>query len=94
MGEGRVIRLSWNEWKSGRAAKRAALAAHGLSGESRRKNARPEARRQLDAFRARAEFLGTGPAKPAISALSASLREKIRVDTPHGRRGDTPLTLR
>ena len=26
--------------------------------------------------------------------LSASLREKIRVDTPHGRRVDTPLTRR
>ena len=47
MAEGRVIRLSWGEWQSGRAAKRAALAAHGLSGESRRTSARPEARRQL-----------------------------------------------
>ena len=55
MGEGRVIRLSWDEWKSGRAAKRAALAAHGLSGESRRKDARPEARRQLDALRVQAK---------------------------------------
>ena len=47
MDEVRVIRLSWDEWQAGRAAKRSALAAHGLSGESRRKSARPEARRQL-----------------------------------------------
>ena len=48
MDDGRVIRLSWEEWRAGRAAKRAALAAHGLSGESRRTSARPEARRQLN----------------------------------------------
>ena len=47
MDDGRVIRLSWEEWRAGRAAKQAALAAHGLSGESRRTSARPEARRQL-----------------------------------------------
>ena len=47
MDERRVIRLSWDEWRAGRAAKRTALAAHGLSGESRRTSARPEARRQL-----------------------------------------------
>ena len=47
MAEGRVIRLSWNEWQAGRASTRAALAVHGLSGESRRTSARPEARRQL-----------------------------------------------
>ena len=47
MAEGRVIRLSWNEWQAGRASKRGALAVHGLSGESRRTSARPEARRQL-----------------------------------------------
>ena len=47
MDEGRVIRISWDEWRAGRAAKRTALAAHGLSGESRRTSARPEARRQL-----------------------------------------------
>ena len=47
MDDDRVIRLSWEEWRAGRAAKRAALAAHGLSGESRRTSARPEARRQL-----------------------------------------------
>ena len=50
MDEARVIRLSWDEWRSGRAAKRAALAEHGLSGESRRTSARPEARRQLQAL--------------------------------------------
>ena len=50
MAEGRVIRLSWNEWQAGRASKRAALAMHGLSGESRRTSARPEARRQLHFF--------------------------------------------
>ena len=50
MAEERVIRLSWDEWRAGRAAKRAALAAHGLSGESRRTSARPEARRKLMAF--------------------------------------------
>ena len=48
MDEGRVIRLSWDEWRAGRAAKRAALAAHGLSGEARRTSARPEARRTLE----------------------------------------------
>lgn len=47
MSEGRVIRMSWDEWKAGRAAKRSALELHGLSGESRRTSARPEARRQL-----------------------------------------------
>ena len=47
MDERRVIRLSWDEWRAGRAAKRAALAAHGLSGDSRRTSARPEARHQL-----------------------------------------------
>ena len=55
MGEGRVIRLSWDEWMAGRAAKRAALAAHGLSGESRRATARPEARSHLDALRTQAK---------------------------------------
>ena len=50
MAEVRVIRLSWEEWRAGREAKRAALAAHGLSGESRRQSARPEARRQLQVF--------------------------------------------
>ena len=50
MAEERVVRLSWDAWQAGRAAKRAALAAHGLSGESRRSSARPEARRQLAQF--------------------------------------------
>ena len=31
MAEERVVRLSWDAWQAGRAAKRAALAAHGLS---------------------------------------------------------------
>ena len=53
MAEGRVIRLSWNEWQAGRASKRAALAMHGLSGESRRTSARPEARRQLQVLQER-----------------------------------------
>ena len=56
MDEGRVIRLSWDEWRAGRAAKRAALAAHGLYGESRRTSARPEARRQLQALQNKAEY--------------------------------------
>ena len=47
MDEARVIRMSWKEWKAGRTPKRAALTLHGLSGESRRTFARPEARRQL-----------------------------------------------
>ena len=47
MDKARVIRMSWNEWQAGRASKRAALALHGLAGESRRTSARPEARRQL-----------------------------------------------
>jgi hypothetical protein len=50
MAEGRVIRLSWDEWRSRREAKRTALAMHGLSGEARRTTARPEARRQLRAL--------------------------------------------
>ena len=50
MNDGRVIRLSWDEWRAGRAAKRAALASHGLSGESRRTSARPDARRLLAQF--------------------------------------------
>lgn len=52
MSEERVIRLSWDAWRTGRAAKRAALAAHGLSGESRRTSARPEALRLLAQFQA------------------------------------------
>ena len=60
MDEQRVIRLSWSEWKAGRAAKRAALAAHGLSGESRRTSARPEARRQLQVVLGRNPAQGNG----------------------------------
>ena len=52
MAEERVIRLSWDAWQAGRAAKRTALAAHGLSGESRRSSARPAARRLLAQFQA------------------------------------------
>lgn len=48
----RTIRLSWEEWKQGRSAKRAALSAHGLSGESRRATARPEARQALQTLKA------------------------------------------
>ena len=59
MDEGRVIRLSWDEWRAGRAAKRAALAAHGLSGDSRRTSARPEARRQLQILQN--EYRGQAP---------------------------------
>ena len=47
----RTIRLSWEEWKRGRSAKRAALSAHGLSGESRRATTRPEARQALQALK-------------------------------------------
>ncbi len=54
MNEGRVIRLLWDEWQVGRAAKRAALAAHGLSAESRRTSVRPEVRRQLQVLQKRA----------------------------------------
>ena len=48
----RKIRLSWEEWKRGRSAKRAALSAHGLSGESRRTTARPETRQALQELKA------------------------------------------
>jgi len=48
----RTIKLSWDEWKRGRSAKRAVLSAHGLSGESRRATARPEARQALQALKA------------------------------------------
>ena len=47
----RTIKLSWEEWKQGRNAKRAALSAHGLSSESRRTTARPEARQALQALK-------------------------------------------
>lgn len=64
MAEGRVIRLSWSEWQASRASKRAALAAHGLSGESRRTSARPEARRQLQVLLERTPVVkAAGPAR-------------------------------
>ena len=44
----RVIRLSWKEWQEGRQAKKAALAAKGLSAPSRRTTARTEARAALE----------------------------------------------
>ena len=65
MDEGRVIRMSWNEWQAGRASKRAALAMHGLSGESRRTSARPEARRQLQVLLERKpDVKTTGSGRP------------------------------
>lgn len=46
-----VIRMTWEEWQAGRAAKRDALRAKGLAGESRRTTARPEAKQALAALR-------------------------------------------
>ncbi len=43
--EKEVIRITWDEWLASRAAKRAALAAKGLSAPSRRTTSRTEARR-------------------------------------------------
>ena len=40
-----VIRITWDEWLASRAAKRAALAAKGLSAPSRRTTSRAETRR-------------------------------------------------
>lgn len=48
--ERRVVRMTWDEWRESRAAKRAALAAKGLSVPSRRTMARPEARAALRAL--------------------------------------------
>lgn len=48
--KGKVIRLTWEEWRAGRAAKRAALAAKGLADPCRRTTARPEARAALARF--------------------------------------------
>lgn len=53
MNERRVIRLSWDEWRAGRAA----LDTHGLSGESRRTSARPETHRQLQILRNKMDSL-------------------------------------
>jgi predicted alpha/beta-fold hydrolase len=63
MDEGRVIRMSWNEWKAGRASKRAVLALHGLAGDSRRTSARPEARRQLQVLLERMPDVKTSQGK-------------------------------
>ena len=46
----KVIRMTWDEWRASRAAKRAALAEKGLAAPSRRTTARPEARAALRAF--------------------------------------------
>ena len=43
--EKEVIRITWDEWLASRAAKRAALAAKGLSAPSRRTTSRTAARR-------------------------------------------------
>ena len=48
--DSRVIRMTWDEWRASRAAKRAALAEKGLSAPSRRTTARPEARAALRAL--------------------------------------------
>ena len=45
--ERKVIRMTWDEWRASRAAKRAALAEKGLAAPSRRTTARPEAREAL-----------------------------------------------
>ena len=43
--EKEAIRITWDEWLASRAAKRAALAAKGLSAPSRRTPSRAAARR-------------------------------------------------
>ena len=48
--ERRVIRMTWDEWRASRVAKRAALAEKGLAAPSRRTTARVEARAALRAF--------------------------------------------
>ena len=50
--ECRVIRMTWDEWRSSRAVKRVALAEKGLAAPSRRTTAREEARAVLRAFTA------------------------------------------
>lgn len=50
--ERRVIRMTWDEWRASRAAKRAALAEKDLAVPSRRTTARAEARAALRAFTA------------------------------------------
>lgn len=44
------IRLSWDEWKKGRAARRDALARCGLSAPCRRTTAKPKAIAALNAL--------------------------------------------
>ena len=48
--ESRVIRMTWDEWRASRGAKRAALEKKGLATLSRRTTARPEAREALREF--------------------------------------------
>lgn len=88
MNDGRVIRLSWDEWRAGRAAKRAALAAHGLSGESRRTSARPDARRLLAQFQAVAARADCGNSKTRIGELAP--RSEI---SPHPLDGEAPRSV-
>lgn len=47
LSEKEVIRITWDEWLASRAAKRAALAAKGLSAPSRRTTSRVAARRAV-----------------------------------------------
>ena len=48
--ESRVIRMTWDEWRASRGAKRAALEKMGLATLSRRTTSRPEARAALRAL--------------------------------------------
>jgi len=48
--ERKVTRMTWDEWRASRAAKRTALAEKGLAAPSRRTTARPEARAALRAL--------------------------------------------
>ena len=48
--ERKAIRMTWDEWRASRTAKRTALAEKGLSAPSRRTTARPEARAALRAL--------------------------------------------
>jgi hypothetical protein len=43
--ERKVIRMTWDEWRASRAAKRTALAEKGLAAPSRRTTSRTAARR-------------------------------------------------
>ena len=45
--ESRVIRMTWDEWRASRGAKRAALEKKGLATLSRRTTSRPESRAAL-----------------------------------------------